>query len=188
MARQHAGGGMGRRWFINHVVMREIMPWRVRTQVLRLLGMDLGPGAGFSSDCWVGGVDIVMGERSGTNIGCTFDNLGPIRIGRDVSIGHQVMLLTSHHDVRLGDDRPMGAVAGRGITIHDGVWIGARATIMPGVTIGESCVIGAGAVVTKDCEPGGMYLGVPARRVRDLQPAGSAEAVLTSTRAGSPTA
>jgi acetyltransferase-like isoleucine patch superfamily enzyme len=171
MANRNVAGGAARRWFINHVVMREIMGWRVRTRVLRLLGMDLGRGSGLSAGCWVGGIDIVMGDRSGCNIGCTFDNLGPIRIGNDVAIGHQVMLLTSHHDVRLGEHKAMGAVAGHGITIHDGVWIGARATVMPGVTIGEGCMIGAGAVVTKDCEPRGMYLGVPARRVKDLVPA-----------------
>lgn len=172
MARTNGAGGKTRRWFINHVVMREIMSYRVRTRVLRLLGMEIGPGGGFSAGCWVGGVDIEMGEGSGCNIGCTFDNLGPIRIGHRVAIGHQVMLLTSHHDVAIGSSErtAAGTVAGRGITVHDGAWIGARATIMPGVTIGEGCVVGAGAVVTKDCEPHGMYLGVPARRVRDLVP------------------
>jgi maltose O-acetyltransferase len=39
---------------------------------------------------------------------------------------------------------------------------------MPGVTIGDGCTIASGAVVTRDCEPDGMYAGVPARRVKDL--------------------
>jgi acetyltransferase-like isoleucine patch superfamily enzyme len=37
---------------------------------------------------------------------------------------------------------------------------------MPGVKIGAGTIVGAGAVVTKDCEPGAVYVGVPARRVR----------------------
>ncbi|MGY1605516.1 acyltransferase [Geodermatophilus sp. SYSU D00815] len=168
-----AFGRLTRRWVINHVVMREIMPWKVRTRVLCLLGMRI-KGAGFSAGSWVGGVDIEMGEGSGTNIGAVFDNLGPIRIGRHVYIGHHVLLLTSHHDVDPEGKHVAGTVRGRGITVHDGVWIGARATVMPGVTIGEGCVIGAGAVVTRDCEPHGMYLGVPARRVKDLRPAAPA--------------
>lgn len=53
-------------------------------------------------------------------------------------------------------------------TVGDGCWIGANATILPGVTVAPGCVIAAGAVVTKDTEPDGLYAGVPARRVRDL--------------------
>src|SRR4051794_20511692 len=169
MGKTRAFGRLTLRWFINHVVMREIMPWKVRTRVLCLLGMKI-KGAGFSAGCWVGGTDIEMGEGSGCNVGCTFDNLGPIRIGNWVAIGHQVMFLTSAHEIVPGGKHVAGREIGKGITVHDGTWIGARATIMPGVTIGEGCVIGAGAVVTKDCEPHGMYLGVPARRVRDLLP------------------
>ena len=55
---------------------------------------------------------------------------------------------------------------GRVVLGRDGCWIGARAVILPGVTIGEGTIIGAGSVVTKDCEPGAVYVGVPARRVR----------------------
>ena len=52
------------------------------------------------------------------------------------------------------------------VHIKDRCWIGTRVMIMPGVTIGEGTVIGAGALVTKDCDPGAVYVGVPAKRVR----------------------
>ena len=52
------------------------------------------------------------------------------------------------------------------VHIGDRCWIGTRAMVMPGVTIGEGTVIGAGALVTKDCDPGAVYVGVPAKRVR----------------------
>ncbi|MCR4913326.1 MAG: acyltransferase [Lactobacillus sp.] len=55
------------------------------------------------------------------------------------------------------------------VKIDDGCWIGANVTILPGVHIGKGCVIGAGAVVNKDCEPNGVYVGVPAKRIKDLQ-------------------
>jgi acetyltransferase-like isoleucine patch superfamily enzyme len=53
-------------------------------------------------------------------------------------------------------------------------------SVMPGIVIREGCVIGANALVTRSTEPNGLYLGVPARRVRDLpvggdQAAGSGE-------------
>jgi maltose O-acetyltransferase len=183
MGTMRAFGRLTLRYFINHVVMREIMPWKVRTRVLRLFGMKI-KGAGFSAGCWLGGTDIEMGEGSGCNIGCTFDNLGPIRIGKHVYIGHQVLFLTSAHDVDPGGEHVAGRVLGKGITVRDGAWIGARATIMPGVTVGEGCVVGAGAVVTKDCAPHGMYLGVPARRVRDLLPVDEPEPAVEPEAAG----
>jgi acetyltransferase-like isoleucine patch superfamily enzyme len=53
------------------------------------------------------------------------------------------------------------------ITLGEDIWLGANVTIVPGVSVADGCVIGAGAVVTKDTQPMGVYMGVPARRVRD---------------------
>ena len=39
---------------------------------------------------------------------------------------------------------------------------------MPGVQIGKGCVIGTGSLVIKDCEPDCIYLGVPARKHKEL--------------------
>lgn len=45
--------------------------------------------------------------------------------------------------------------------------LGLNVTVLPGVTIGEGCTIGACALVTKDCEPWGVYAGIPARRIAE---------------------
>jgi maltose O-acetyltransferase len=163
------GQGM-RRILMNQFLGSALVPHRVRQVLLRLLGMKKIRGAYISAGTWFGGVDIEMGEGTGCNIGVLFDNLGPIRIGRKVYIGHQAMFLTSHHEIGGSGLNVAGKEVGRGITVGDGSWIGARATIMPGVTIGERCIIGAGAVVTRDCAPGGVYVGVPARRIKDVVP------------------
>jgi maltose O-acetyltransferase len=163
-------GAFVRKLINNNVIGSVLIPWQVRSRLLRLFGMRV-KGAGIAAGTWFGSVDIEMGVGSACNIGCVFDNLGPIRIGRKVIIGHQVMFLTSHHDVGGPGENVSGPEVGRGITVGDFTWIGARATIMPGVTIGERCVIGAGAVVTRDCAPGGVYVGVPAKRLRDVAPA-----------------
>jgi acetyltransferase-like isoleucine patch superfamily enzyme len=47
------------------------------------------------------------------------------------------------------------------------VIVGAGATIMPGTTIREGCSIGAMALVTKSTDPWGIYVGVPAVRVKE---------------------
>lgn len=43
--------------------------------------------------------------------------------------------------------------------------VGAGAVILPGVTLGEGAVVGALALITKNCEPFGIYSGVPARLI-----------------------
>ena len=53
-------------------------------------------------------------------------------------------------------------------TIGDGVFIGIGAIISHGVSIAEGTVIGAGAVVISDIEVAGVYVGVPARRIREV--------------------
>ena len=53
------------------------------------------------------------------------------------------------------------------ITLVEDVWICANVTITANVRIARGCVIGANAVLTHDTEPMGVYVGVPARRLRD---------------------
>jgi acetyltransferase-like isoleucine patch superfamily enzyme len=47
------------------------------------------------------------------------------------------------------------------------VIVGAGTTIMPGITIKEGCSVGAMALVTKSTESWGIYMGVPAVRVKE---------------------
>lgn len=51
--------------------------------------------------------------------------------------------------------------------VENEVRIGANATILPGITLGRRCWIGAGAVVTKDVPAQEMWVGNPARKLRD---------------------
>jgi maltose O-acetyltransferase len=76
------------------------------------------------------------------------------------------MILTATHN--LVDGRVDHRRASRNVEIGDRVWLGARAMVLPGVTVGDGCVVAAGAVVTRDCEPDGVYAGVPARRIRPV--------------------
>jgi maltose O-acetyltransferase len=41
-------------------------------------------------------------------------------------------------------------------------------TVLPGVTVGAGCVIAAGAVVASDLQPNGLYGGVPAKLIQEL--------------------
>jgi acetyltransferase-like isoleucine patch superfamily enzyme len=54
------------------------------------------------------------------------------------------------------------------ITIEDGVWIGAHSIILKGVTIGKGSVIGAGSVVTNSVPAGEVWVGNPARKLKEI--------------------
>lgn len=101
------------------------------------------------------------------NRGCVFDNSASIEIGERVMVGMEVMFVTSTHALGSSERRAM-EVTSAPIVIGDGSWIGSRATILPGVTIGVGCVVGAGSLVREDCQPNGLYAGVPAKRIKSL--------------------
>ena len=92
-----------------------------------------------------------------------------MRIGAGCFLAMHVVVGTWTHEIGPEAQRA-GPTSVRPVTIADGCWIGARATILPGVTVGRGCIVAAGAVVSGDCEPNGLYAGVPAVRKRDLVP------------------
>uniref|UniRef100_B1XS00 Transferase hexapeptide repeat containing protein n=1 Tax=Polynucleobacter necessarius subsp. necessarius (strain STIR1) TaxID=452638 RepID=B1XS00_POLNS len=73
----------------------------------------------------------------------------PLIIGKNVTVGLQVML--------------------RGCHIGDGSLIGIGAVILNGAKIGKNCLVGAGALVTegKEFPDGSMILGAPAKAAKE---------------------
>ena len=72
----------------------------------------------------------------------------------------------SHHCV-IGKHSFISAEAtfGGNVTVGERCFIGLGAVIRDGLSIAERSFIGAGAVVIADTEPGGVYVGNPARRI-----------------------
>lgn len=98
---------------------------------------------------------IKMGNRvnvqDGAVIHATYQK-SPTTIGNDVSIGHNAIV--------------------HGCTIHDNVLIGMGSIVMDDCVIASNSIIAAGAVVTKNTkvEPGSIYAGVPAKKVKEISP------------------
>jgi len=110
--------------------------------------------------------DVLLGDNSGIGSNCSIQ--GPTKIGKNVMMGPDVIILTSNHNFdRI--DIPMieqGFYPRKQVIIEDDVWIGARAIILPGVKIGKGSIIGAGAVVTKNIEEYSIVGGCPAKIIR----------------------
>jgi maltose O-acetyltransferase len=112
------------------------------------------------------GENIEIGDNSGIGINCSVQ--GAIRIGKDVMMGPEVIILTVNHKFDQLDT-PMwkqGHLAAKPVIIGDDVWIGTRAIILPGVHIGSGSIIGAGAVVTKNVPDYAIVGGNPAKVVK----------------------
>jgi maltose O-acetyltransferase len=152
-------------WF-NTLAGSPVTPAPIRYLMCRAGGIHTQSMAMFSG-IKVTGRHISIGARTFINHGAYLDaGGGRIQIGDRCLVGPQVMILTATHEIVNG--HVARRQTNRDVTVGNDVWLGARSTILPGVTIGTGCVIAAGAVVTRDCEPGGLYGGVPARRIRNL--------------------
>ncbi|MDP4290927.1 MAG: gamma carbonic anhydrase family protein, partial [Bacteroidota bacterium] len=98
---------------------------------------------------------IRMGNKvniqDGAIIHCTYQKW-PVTIGNNVSIAHNAII--------------------HGCTIHDNVLVGMGAIIMDGAVINSNCMIAAGAVVLEGTivESGHLYAGVPAKKIKKLDP------------------
>ena len=96
-----------------------------------------------------------------------------IRIGDNVVIASEVLFV--NHDVMhhvfngmtAGESLRYSLQLGA-IEIGNNVFIGSRCTILPGTKIEDNVIIGAGAVVTGRLSHGGLYAGVPAKRIGDF--------------------
>ncbi len=145
---------------------------RLRVRALRACGFNIGPRTVMvGTPTFTGGADIysnlVIGADNWFNVECILDLGAPITIGSRVAIGHQVIILTSSHEIGPHEKRAATWYA-KPVVIGDGVWLGARCIIMPGVTVGDGAIVAAGAVVNRDVPTNALVAGVPARVVKML--------------------
>jgi acetyltransferase-like isoleucine patch superfamily enzyme len=145
---------------------------RLRAGALKLAGFRIGRGVSFGSMPRIFGNGqitprLTIGDHCFFNVGTTFELGERITIGRWVTFGPEVMLLTTTHEIGASDHRCSARTLAP-IHIGDGVWIGARAVVLPGVSIGDGAVVGAASLVMHDVEPNTLVAGGPARLVRRL--------------------
>jgi len=88
-----------------------------------------------------------------------------VSIGHHCFVGHGVMFVNDLF--QKGGPANGDKSLWKETTIGDYVSIGSNATILP-VSICDNVVIGAGTVVTRSITESGVYVGNPARKVREI--------------------
>lgn len=155
-----------RRDAMNTVANLPLLPRPARTRLLRAFGVRIGDAA-IEPGVWFAGPHVTIDDGVYINADAHLDANAPIMIGAGTRIGPRATILTSSHAIGPHEAR-CGEHTGMPVTIGAGCWLGAGVTFLPGVTVADGCVIGAGSIVTRDTEPDGLYVGSPARRIRDL--------------------
>jgi maltose O-acetyltransferase len=145
---------------------------RVRVRILRLAGFHIGHGTVMAGiPAFTGDANLyrnlTIGEDCWFNVNCFLDLGAAITIGKNVSFGHQVIVLTNSHEIGPASGRA-STINSRPVMIGNGSWLGARVTILPGVNIGAGAVVAAGSVVHEDVPANTMVAGTPARMVKLL--------------------
>jgi maltose O-acetyltransferase len=116
------------------------------------------------------GYNVHVGGNFYANFDLIILDVCEVRIGKNCFIGPRASILTATHPVD-PIARAAGPEYGAPVTIGDDVWIGAGAIINPGVTLGDRVVVASGAVVTRSFGAGSLIGGVPARVIREIDPA-----------------
>ena len=94
------------------------------------------------------GANLFIGKGTYLNRNVHIVAAESVRIGRDVKVGWDVVIMDT--DLHGHSGQPAGT---RPVVIEDGVWIGCRALILKGVHVGKGAIIAAGAIVTKEVPP-----------------------------------
>lgn len=118
------------------------------------------------------GFEVGPGAYIGPGLGLATmlsDNSCHLYIGARASLGPHILLILASdpNDSRLKSIFP--PVRGT-ITIEADAWLGANVTVLPNIRIGACSVVAAGAVVTEDVPPHTVVAGVPAKKIRSIDP------------------
>lgn len=110
--------------------------------------------------------DIELGDGANVGFNCELFSASRVTIGRDVLMAAYSYIIGGDHDF----SDPSKAVllqrrTSAGVTVGDGVWMGAATKVLDGVTIGDHAVVGAGALVRTDIPAYSVAVGLPARVV-----------------------
>lgn len=120
--------------------------------------------------------DTVIGDKCSIWFNAVIrGDVNAIRIGENVNIqdGSVLHTLYEKSQIHIGNNVSVGHnVTIHGATIHDNVLVGIGAVVLDDVEIGENSIIAANSVVLSGTkvEPNSLYAGIPAKKVKDIEP------------------
>lgn len=137
--------------------------YRWRNFLLRCFGAKIGVGVIIRPTVrvtypW----KLSVGDYSWIGDDVVLYSLGEISIGSNVVVSQNCYLCTGSHDY-LKLDFPIWSEK---IQLEDECWLASGVYVAPNVLIGKGAVIAARSTVLKNVEPGWIYAGYPAKKLK----------------------
>jgi UDP-2-acetamido-3-amino-2,3-dideoxy-glucuronate N-acetyltransferase len=122
----------------------------------------LKPGTTIGNNCYIDSYVLSSGDcQIGNNVILRYQSV----IARNVIIEDDVFFTAGVKTIFLDHTRTMTP---KPLLIKSGSFFGDNVVIMGGITVAENSIFGACAFVNQDTEPNGVYVGTPAKRIRDV--------------------
>lgn len=150
---------------------RPLHAWRAA--LLRLFGAKMGPNCHFypRSKVWAPW-NLVCDQQVTAGDGAEIYNPAPMYFGAHAILSQDAYVCGATRDF----DDPAFPLQVHTMTFGPYSWVCARASVEPGVNMGEGAVLGLGSIATQDLEPWGVYVGVPAKKIKERRRHSSDEA------------
>lgn len=121
----------------------------------------IGSNCNICSHCFIEN-DVIIGNN--VTVKCGVYLWDGIQLDDDVFIGPNVTFTNDKYPRSKQYSEPFLKTR-----VQKGASIGAGSIILGGVNIGEKAMVGAGSLVTKDIPAGQLWMGSPAKYVRDIE-------------------
>lgn len=151
---------------VNRMFFATTFPWPnpIKASLLRKFGARVGRAAIIKPRVTVKYPwRLTVGDNVWIGEAVWIDSLADVTIGSNVCLSQGCMIETGNHDW----SKSAFDLVVRPVVLEDGAWAAVRSLLLPGSRLASHAILSAGSVLSGDTEPYGIYVGVPARKVKE---------------------
>lgn len=137
--------------------------------------LSLGADSWALHGCWIeaGSNNLIsIGSRTTLQLRCSLH--GEVAIGDDTLLAPDVFISSGGHSFDQYDNmtiREQDRLCKKSspVVVGSNCWLGIRSWIAPGLILADGTITGANCVLTKSTDEYSVYVGVPARKIREYR-------------------
>lgn len=143
--------------------------FRLKRHLLNWGNIPCGSGSKMVGPLYIGSVaKLQIGDNVWIGRNFSVYGNGKVVLKNNIDIAPDVAFATGSHQISNDSTHRAGSGISYTIVVEDGVWIGVRSTIMGDTIINSGSVIGACSLVNKSINKDGVYVGIPAKRIKEI--------------------